>query len=215
MSVALYFITGVMVGAFAYSQYSKPARQRIEQKLVSSPRHIAILLHEKEEKAQLAVQRKAYYEEIDVKNTRNQFRFISECDLYAERPVNSEAVRVLYAVEDWLKANSPAWRVAFEVSMGAFIKTGHHPDRSLQQLAFSSYNSKRVDFLLIDACGNPRLAVEYNGTGHDASPDASDRMFVKRLALKKAKIPMIEVPAKAERYLVHQMIGQALGDAAS
>jgi len=138
-------------------------------------------------------------EENDIKDTKNQLRFIGQAKLRAVRPVNREAANVLYELEAWIKSNRPNWRVSFEVCMGAFIKTDDSPKAPPRNAAFSSYNSKRVDFLLIDKWGNPMLAVEYHGTGHDLSDDAADRMEVKRLALSLAGIPLLEIQADTSK----------------
>ncbi|MGH6999343.1 MAG: DUF2726 domain-containing protein, partial [Phenylobacterium sp.] len=157
---------------------------------------------------------KAYALAHDVSDPANQRRFIEDCDLRAARPVNKEAVRVLYALDEWIKTDRPDWRLSFEVGMGAFIKTAYGADDRLQAAAFSSYNSKRVDFLLIDRFGQPRLAVEYHGTGHALSEDADDRMNVKRLALERAGIPLVEIPAKASRADILIRVGETLADSA-
>lgn len=154
--------------------------------------------------------RKRFFEENDVSDVENQIRFINQTELHAVRPVNKEAVRVLYALGEWIAAHRPDWRLAFEVSMGAFIKTSYDPEDRMQKAAFSSYNSKRVDFLLIDRLGHPRLVVEYHGTGHDLSDDAPDRMEVKRLALARARIPLVEVPAKASKSDIMRMVAERL-----
>jgi hypothetical protein len=141
-----------------------------------------------------------YHEETDISDVQNQIRFVGQTKLRAVRPVNREAARVLYALDGWIAANRPGWRVSFEVSMGAFIKTTvYDPENRELKAAFSSYNSKRVDFLLIDKSGHPVLAVEYHGSGHDLSDDAPDRMQVKRLALNQAGIPLVEIEAGTSR----------------
>lgn len=153
-----------------------------------------------------AASRKLRFEQNDVSNPENQIRFISQTGLRATSPVNKEAVRVLYALEEWIKANRSGWRLSFEVGLGAFIKTNDGQDELSVQQAFSSYNSKRVDFLLIDNYGAPMLAVEYHGSGHYLSDDAEARMQVKRLALSRAGIPLVEIPAKTSRPEILQMI---------
>jgi hypothetical protein len=142
-------------------------------------------------------------------------RFIAQAELRAVRPVNPEAVDVLYALEAWIASNRPGWRVSFEVSMGAFIKTTYDPEERQQNAAFRSYNSKRVDFLLIDKKGQPMLAVEYHGTGHDLSRDAADRMEVKRLALGRAGIALLEIPARATRKDMQRLITDKLASTAA
>lgn len=141
----------------------------------------------------------------------NQMQNVEECVLRSVRPVNKEAVTILYALEEWLEANfEKKWRLSFEVSMAAFIKTDYGADAKAQERAFSAYRGKRVDFLLIDASGLPMLAVEYNGTGHDLSDDAEDRMKVKRRVLERVGLPLLEIPAKTTKAEVKRRVDAML-----
>ncbi|MBB2172344.1 DUF2726 domain-containing protein [Gluconacetobacter asukensis] len=155
--------------------------------------------------------RRQYRQENDLSDPQNQLRFIDECRLKAVPPVNREAVRVLYAIDEWIKDRQPDWRFAFEVAMGGFIKTPYAPDDPRQKRAFNSYSGKRVDFLLIDRFGNPVLVVEYNGSGHDLSRDADARMAVKRLALQKADIPLLEIPEKMGKSDIFAALSEKVG----
>ena len=163
------------------------------------------------ERQSSAEQRRQFFAQNDVTLVENQLRFISQANLHAIRPVAKEAARVLYALDEWIIAHQPDWRLAFEVAMGSFIKTSHSGDARTQDAAFSSYNSKRVDFLLIDRFGHPMLVVEYHGSGHDLAGDAADRMQVKRLALARAGIPLVELPVHAQRTDIFRMVNEALG----
>ncbi|GFE97872.1 hypothetical protein DmGdi_29450 [Gluconobacter sp. Gdi] len=155
--------------------------------------------------------RRQYRQENDLSDPQNQLRFIDECSLKAVPPVNREAVRVLYAIDEWIKDMQPDWRFAFEVAMGGFIKTPYAPDDPRQKRAFKSYSGKRVDFLLIDRFGNPVLVVEYNGSGHDLSGDADARMAVKRLALQKAGIPLLEIPERMGKLDILAALSEKVG----
>ena len=81
--------------------------------------------------------------------------------------------------------------------------------KEARDLAFRSINSKRLDFLLVDAYGMPVLAVEYQGHGH-----FSDRTFmhdaVKREALRKAGIRFLEIPAVYDAEDLEKDIRKAL-----
>ncbi|WP_148640096.1 DUF2726 domain-containing protein [Aureimonas sp. AU20] len=160
-------------------------------------REIDALRVEEAAREEEAERRRQYFEENDVSRSANQLRFIASAELRAVCPVNKEASRVLYALDEWVRDQRPDWRLSFEVAMGAFVKTAYDPSDRRLRAAFSSFNSKRVDFLLIDRFGQPRLVVEYHGTGHDLSEDAADRMAVKRLVLERVGIPLVEVPAGA------------------
>jgi hypothetical protein len=128
--------------------------------------------------------------------------------LYAVRPVNKEAVRVMYALDEWVASRNPDWRIGFEVSMGAFVKTAGDLGEREQHIAFRAYNSKRVDFLLINRFGYPVLAVEYHGSGHDLSGDAGRRMEMKRLVCKQAGIPLVEIAAHTSKKDMMQLLDE-------
>ncbi|CAI3926535.1 unnamed protein product [Commensalibacter communis] len=132
--------------------------------------------------------------ELELTNYQQQVQYIKQCALSYKKPINWEAVKYFYYLNEWIQKNQLNWYVSFEVSMGAFIRTSGKEDAELQKLAFSSYNSKRVDFLLIDHQGNPRGVIEYHGSGHYLSDDANERMQVKMLVLDKVGIPLIEIP---------------------
>ncbi|ACV75823.1 hypothetical protein Za10_1280 [Zymomonas mobilis subsp. mobilis NCIMB 11163] len=176
-------------------------------------RRIATLETQAADQKKEAESRRQYFQDNDLSNTQNQLHFISQCSLRAVRPVNKEAVQVLYALDEWIRTYQPDWRFAFEVSMGGFIRTTYDPEDPRQKQAFSSYSGKRVDFLLIDRYGLPVMVIEYHGTGHDLSGDADDRMAVKRLALQKASIPLLEIPEKMARLQIMAAISEAAGAA--
>lgn len=214
MEIALFLLVGFGLGLYVGDRRASMAESRYEQQLTAITlqnatlnRDIATLngslnaLRACEHERQIdANQRRQYFEANDISDARNQLRFIGQCDLQPRRPVNREAVQVLYALDEWIKTNQPGWRFGFEVSMGAFIRTtANNPKDQKLKDAFSSYNSKRVDFLLIDRYGKPRLVIEYHGSGHELSGDASERMQVKRLALARAKIPLLEVPERTPK----------------
>lgn len=163
-----------------------------------------------EKRRQNAMERRRAEEAKDVRKVKNQIQFVSQINLKPKNPMTKESLRVIYAIEALINYYYTGWRVAFEVSMGSFIKTVGKTGGEEQDLAYGSYGSKRVDFLLIDNFGNPRLVVEYNGTGHDLSPDAPDRMRVKQIALERAGIPLLEISSGATKADIMHMIRQRL-----
>ena len=203
----------LLLAGFCLGFYVRGKRAALE--LASYEQKIVALGRKEADRQREAARRRQYFEVNDVSDTQNQLRFIGQCDLQPKRPVNREAVKVLYALEEWIKAQPPdAWRLSFEVSMGAFIKTAYDPENREQKAAFSSYNSKRVDFLLVDRYGNPKLVIEYHGSGHDLSDDASERMEVKRRALERAGIPLLEVVANTAKADIIRAISEKLEFAA-
>lgn len=182
----------------------------LDRQIDTLRREIVAMHNAEARRLENTARRKRFIEENDISDVENQIRFISQTKLRAVRPVNREAAKILYMLEQWMAAHRPDWRIAFEVSMGAFIKTSYDPEDRLQNAAFSSYNSKRVDFLLIDKVGKPMLVAEYHGTGHDLSDDATGRMDVKRLALARAGIPLVEIPAMTSKADIFDMIADKL-----
>lgn len=216
--VIVLLLIGFGIGFYLGGRHSKSAAMQsyqqnadLNQQIRELEQRLVALQGAELQRKENAAKRKQYFQENDIKDTNNQFKFIDQCDLRAVPPVNKEAVQVLYGLEEWIRANQPKWRVSFEVGMGAFIRTPYDPENRQLAAAFSSYNSKRVDFLVIDQRGLPKLAIEYHGTGHDLSDDAADRMDVKRLALQRANIPLIEIPANTPKSEIMDMIFDAIG----
>lgn len=80
-----------------------------------------------------------------------------------------------------------------QVSMGEFLKIeGKRVSKSIWLTAMNAFNSKRVDFLIVDADWQPCVVIEYQGTGHGLG-NASARDAIKRAVCARAKIPLIEV----------------------
>lgn len=140
---------------------------------------------------------------FDISDTENQLRFVQQGNFSARRPINREAYQAVFAVaEKHLGSLRGNHRILAEVSMGSFLKTPYENDgwktkeawkaKKENLRAFRSINSKRVDFLIIDALGMPKLVIEYHGSGHYQS-NAEDRDLVKQKALENAGIPLLVV----------------------
>lgn len=140
---------------------------------------------------------------FDVSNAENQLRFVQQGDFSPRRPINKEAYQSVFVVaEKHLSTLHGNYRIFAEVAMGSFLKTpyldyGWQPkekwkEKANNERAFRSINSKRVDFLIIDAIGMPRLVIEYQGSGHYQG-NAEERDIVKQRALENAGVPMLAV----------------------
>lgn len=93
-----------------------------------------------------------------------------------------------------LSSDAPKARVLAEVGMGAFLTTGDGGGLlSDAKLAFTSFNAKRVDFLIIDAFGQPTFVVEDRGSGHHLGSTAVERDMLKREAIRRAGIELVEI----------------------
>lgn len=198
-------------------QENNSLQQRIAEKEKADERHRTEWRNFKKEQADEIQRQEAIAALNNISDPYNQMRFVSEAELTAKKPVNQEASKVLYALSEWIEANQKAWRMSFEVSMGAFIWTENDNARR-------SFNSKRVDFLLIDNQGKPMLVVEYHGTGHyggnsadgnkkemeQRRKNAEDRMAVKRIALARAGIRLLEVSSEASKQEIIRQVSSIM-----
>lgn len=73
-----------------------------------------------------------------------------------------------------------------QVSLGEVLSS---PD----ELAFRAINCKRCDIIIADEHGRAILAIEYNGSGHDLSGDATVRDQTKQAALVNAGIRYVAI----------------------
>lgn len=124
-----------------------------------------------------------------------QMEFISTVDFEARPLLNRPEYGILRILEAVAQDTPGGLRVMAQTSLGEVLAP--RPASGSQEardLAFRSINSKRLDFLVIDAYGMPVLAVEYQGHGH-FSDTTFMRDAVKREALGKAGIRLLEVPA--------------------
>lgn len=109
--------------------------------------------------------------------------------LYAKfqkkRLMNKEEYGLYLQLERLIESNTDGMRLFSQVPLGEIL-------RSDDSDAFFCINSKRCDFVVIDRKGEALIALEYHGSGHFQG-NSSVRDEVKRLALKKASIPTIEI----------------------
>ena len=147
--------------------------------------------------------RSVRYREINPSDYGNQLRFLKEVVLEKWRPINKEAYKVYHAIERLLQEKPVTYRLLAETSMGAFLRVAKYSGTYEQvSRARSAFNSKRIDFLIIDNYGNVALAIEYHGTGHYQG-NAEARDAVKKLALEMADIEFMEIfpDSDPEEYL--------------
>lgn len=124
----------------------------------------------------------------------DRFSALKACKISVKRPINRQAYKVFVKIEEVLASDAPKARVLAEVGMGAFLSTAEGWEFCRHsKLAFTSFNAKRVDFLVIDALGHPAFVVEYQGSGHHLGGSAAYRDMLKREALRKAGIEMVEI----------------------
>jgi len=139
-----------------------------------------------------------------------QLEFISKVDFEARPLLNRPEYRILRILEAVAQETPGGLRVMAQTSLGeALAPQPTSGSQEARDLAFRSINSKRLDFLVIDAYGMPVLAVEYQGHGHFRDTTFM-RDAVKREALRKAGIRLLEVPAVFDAEDLERDIRKAL-----
>ncbi len=117
-----------------------------------------------------------------------------------------QEVKIFYAIENHLKSNQKDHRVMAQVCMGEFIKTPQEYKSS-----HALFNCKRVDMLIINSKGFPKLAIEYQGEGHYQG-NATERDAIKRMACARAGIEFLEIlnSQEPEDYIpkIHRILEQ-------
>ena len=139
-----------------------------------------------------------------------QMEFIAKVDFEARPLLNRPEYRILRILEAVAQDVPGGLRVMAQTSLGEVLAP--QPASGSQEardLAFRSINSKRLDFLMIDAYGMPVLAVEYQGQGHFKDTTFM-RDAVKREALRKAGIRLLEVPEAFDAEDLERDIRKAL-----
>lgn len=98
-----------------------------------------------------------------------------------------------------------------QVSLGEIVapkRDGGTPEQRAR--AFDAINSKRVDLAVFDPALTLRLIVEYQGSGH-YQEDAILRDAIKREALRRAGVPMLEVEQGYQPEAVREALRARLG----
>ncbi len=150
---------------------------------------------------------------LNLSDPGDQLKAVEAAVLRPKKPVNREASTVLRQLEHLVKTRATHhYRVFAEVSLGAFVTTEEAGSQARKGwLAWMAINSKRVDFLIIDTCGHPAVAIEYHGTGHHREGNqAAARDAVKRWALEKAGIELVEIQASYDATQSQMMVEHAL-----
>lgn len=150
---------------------------------------------------------------LDLSDAGDQLKAVEAAVLKPRKPVNRQASTVLRQLEHLVKTRlNHHYRVFAEVSLGAFVTT-ESPEGEKRKgwQAWMAINSKRVDFLIIDTFGHPAVAVEYHGTGHhQEGGQAAARDAVKRRALEKAGVELVEIQASYDAKQSQMMVEHAL-----
>jgi hypothetical protein len=114
-----------------------------------------------------------------------QLKVVMQSRFEHRQLLNKKELRVFLAIEKLLQEEDVDWRLMAQVSLGEIIWS---PNPTARQ----AVNSKRVDFLLVDALGKPLHAIEYQGSGHHQG-SAAVRDAVKKEALRRSNIGYEEI----------------------
>lgn len=105
---------------------------------------------------------------------------------FSSKPVmNKSEYQVFLHVEELIQTRYRGCRLFAQTSLGEILGSD-------DQKAFISINSKRIDMLIMGTDGYPAVAIEYQGTGHYQG-DAEVRDAIKREALERAGVPLVEI----------------------
>ncbi|TNC73418.1 DUF2726 domain-containing protein [Rubellimicrobium roseum] len=133
-----------------------------------------------------------------LERAREQLRVVQRSGFERVPLLNREEARLLPLLE---RAAGRHCRVMAQTTLGEVIR----PARGAGPEAQAAINSKRIDFAIVDGRGLIVCAVEYQGTGHWQN-HAEWRDAVKREALRRAGVPMVEVfPDTPEAEVVREV----------
>ena len=129
----------------------------------------------------------------DISDPKTQMEVVARVEFEPQRLLNHGEYQLLLLIESVVRGLDAGLRVMAQTSMGEILqprKGSASSDDS--HLAYRSINSKRLDFLVVNAGCVPVLAIEYQGAGHYRSRSFM-RDAVKHEALRKANIEFLEV----------------------
>jgi hypothetical protein len=148
----------------------------------------------------------------EVADPKKQLGFVSKVEFEARPLLNRSEFQVLLALEEAVGLHNAGHRVMAQTCYGEFLKLKSRERNDDTNRAYRSINSKRADFVIIDAAGYPVAVVEYQGSGHYQGT-AELRDAVKREACRSAGVELIEVMANFKKADLSADIRQILQSA--
>ena len=142
----------------------------------------------------------------EVADPKKQLGFVSKVEFEARPLLNRSEFQVLLALEEAVRLLNAGHRVMAQTCYGEFLKL---KSRERNDDTDRAINSKRADFVIIDAAGYPVVVVEYQGSGHYQGT-AELRDAVKREACRSAGVALIEVFPKFDKATLSRDLRQAL-----
>lgn len=124
--------------------------------------------------------------------------------------MNKTEFRVFATVEKVLTRNNSGYRVMAQTSLGEVLRTGRPASDAAARKAYAVINCKRLDIAIIDRAGYLALAIEVQGTGHYQQASTFIRDAVKKEALRRAGVDLLEVMPDWETAKITQEVSQRL-----
>lgn len=145
----------------------------------------------------------------DLSDAAEQLRAVTRVEFEKVRLLNASEARFLPVLERVARDQGTGLRVLAQVSLGELIRPAAGGSDRVRRAAHASINSKRLDFAIVDRSGLLVVAIEYQGGGHYQG-DAALRDAVKREALRRAGVQMIEIAADEPLEAVAARVGALL-----
>ena len=132
-----------------------------------------------------------------------QLRTVRRASFRQQKLMNYSEFKVFRALEQDAAIRRAGFRIVAQSPLGEILQSG---DRR----AYAAINSKRVDMLIIDRAGWPRIAIEYQGAGHHDATSAL-RDAIKSVALGKAGVRYLEIFPKDRPEKIKAVVHESLG----
>jgi Protein of unknown function (DUF2726) len=116
---------------------------------------------------------------------QSQIQSVIRAEFVKKRIMNFSEYQLFLQLDAMFQGQPAGFRMFPQVPLGGLIES---EDRE----AFFSIMHKRCDFVIVKRNGEPAAVIEYQGYGHFQN-NSAQRDEMKRLALKKAGVPTIEV----------------------
>jgi hypothetical protein len=138
------------------------------------------------------------------------FDAIAACRVERKKLMNRGEVELYRRLKDYAAARD-GLRVFPQAPIGEILRVAPGGGTSDQRRkASQEMQCKRVDFVITDANGWPRAAIELQGTGHFQGT-AAWRDQIKQALFRRADLPLLEVKPEDDDATLRERIDIALG----
>lgn len=146
----------------------------------------------------------------NMRNPQTQLDAVANIGFVKTRLMNKGEYRVFITTEQLLARRNSGHRVMVQVNLGEILQPDPNASDVARAEAFASINSKRVDMLIIDRSGEAIVAIEVQGSGHYLSKTAFMRDSVKKEALRRAGISLLELLPSMTNQEIEQQVSKSL-----